>query len=72
MANSGEMITINATLDIPAAALQAVVENARQKVGKDSKGVYRVDTYEKLGEMISRFLVEKDFLAYVQDIENFD
>ena len=72
MANSGEMITINATLDIPAAALQAVVENARQKVGKDEKGAYRVDTYEKLGEMISRFLVEKDFLAYVQDIENFD
>jgi len=72
LANSGEMITIHATLDIPAAALQAVVENARQKAGKDEKGTYRVDTYEKLGEMVSRFLVEKDFLAYARDIENFD
>jgi len=66
------MMTINATLDIPAAALQAVVENAKQKAGKDAKGVYRVDTYGKVGEMISKFLVEKDFLSYVQDIENFD
>lgn len=71
MANSDDMIRINATLDIPAAAIRAVVENARQLAGKTDKGAYQVDTYEKLGEMISRFLDEKDFLGYVQDIGNF-
>lgn len=71
MANSDEMLRINTTLDIPAAAMQAVVDNAKQAAEKDEKGVYRVDTYEKLGEMISKFLDEKDFLAYVRDRQNF-
>jgi len=69
--SSDDMITINATIDIPAAALQAAVDNAKQAAGKNEKGVYRVDTHEKLCEMISAFLSEKDFLAYVQDINNY-
>ncbi len=72
LSKSDDMIRVNATLDISVAALQAVVHNAKEKVGKDARGVYRVDTYEKLGEMISKFLEEKDFLSYAQDIENFD
>jgi len=71
LAKSDERITVNTTLDIPAAALQAVVENAREMVGKDEKGVYRVDTYQKLGEIISRFLDEKDFLSYARDVSNY-
>lgn len=71
MASADEMIRINATIDIPAAALQAVVNNAKQAAGKDEKGTYRVDTHEKLCEMISAFLSEKDFLAYVRDINNY-
>jgi len=65
------MITINATVDIPAAALQAVVDNAKKAAGKDEKGAYRVDTHEKLCEMISAFLTENDFLAYVQNPNNY-
>jgi len=68
---SDDMITINARIEIPAAALQAVVDNARQIVGKDEKGVYRVDTHEKLCEMISAFLAKNNFLSYVQDINNY-
>ncbi len=71
MAESGEILRINATIDIRAEALQAVVSNAKEIAGKDEKGVYRVDTYEKLGEMISRFLEEKDFLSYAREIENY-
>lgn len=71
MAKTEDMMTINATIDIPAAALQAVVENAKRMAGKDEKGVYRIDTHGKLCEMISAFLEEKDFLAYVQDIDNY-
>lgn len=71
MAASGDMITINATIAVPATALQAVVNNARQVAGKDEQGAYHVDTHEKLCEMISAFLEENDFLAYVQDINNY-
>lgn len=71
VASADDMITINATIDIPAAALQAVVDNAKQAAGKDEKGAYRVDTHEKLCEIISAFLVEKDFLAYVRDVNNY-
>jgi len=71
VASADDMITVNATIDIPAAALQAVVDNARQAAGKDEKGAYRVDTHDKLCEMISAFLAEKDFLAYVQDPANY-
>ncbi|HMA86761.1 MAG TPA: hypothetical protein VKN73_13745 [Desulfosalsimonadaceae bacterium] len=71
MASSDDMITINATVDIPAAALQAVVDNAKKAAGKDEKGAYRVDTHEKLCGMISAFLTENDFLAYVQNPNNY-
>ncbi len=71
MAKSDDMLTINATIDIPAAVLQAVVNNAKQMAGKDEKGVYRVDTHEKLCELISVFLEENNFLDYVQDINNY-
>jgi len=71
VASSDDMITINATVDIPAAALQAVVDNAKKAAGKDEKGAYRVDTHEKLCEMISAFLTENDFLAYVQNPNNY-
>jgi len=71
VASSDDMITINATVDIPAAALQAVVDNAKKAAGKDEKGAYRVDTHEKLCGMISAFLTENDFLAYVQNPNNY-
>lgn len=71
MATSDDMMTINATIDIQAAALQAIVDNAKQVAEKDEKGGYRVDTHKKLCEMISAFLAENNFLAYVQDINNY-
>ena len=71
MATPDDLITINAKIEIPAAALQAVVDNARQMAGKDEKGAYRVDTHEKLCEVISAFLAKNNFLSYVQDIDNY-
>ncbi|AOY57921.1 MULTISPECIES: hypothetical protein [Desulfococcus] len=64
-------LMINATVEITARALEAIVENAKQIAGCDEKGRYHVDTADKVGEMISRFLFEKDFESYVQQRENF-
>lgn len=71
MSDSSQTLRINATVEIAAGTLEAIVENARRVVGRDEKGHYRVDTAGKVGEMISRFLAERDFDAYARDIANF-
>ncbi len=64
-------IRINAIVDISTDALEAIVENSKKIAGKDSKGHYRVDTAEIAGRMISKFLAEKNFDAYVENIDNY-
>ena len=64
-------LIINTTVEITAQALEAIVENAKRIAGCDEKGRYHVDTADKVGEMITRFLFEKDFESYTQDINNF-
>ncbi len=69
METSKDTIIINANIEITTRSLQTIVENAKNKAGRDEKGVYRVDTADKVSEMISRFLMEKDFDSYVENIE---
>jgi hypothetical protein len=64
-------VRIHVNIEIDAAALQAVVQNAKQLAGRDAKGHYRVDTADKVAEMISRFLAEKDFTAYAEDVTHY-
>jgi len=64
-------LAINVVIEITPAALQAVVENAKRLVGRNEKGHYKVDTADKVGEMISRFLAQKDFEGFVNDPENY-
>jgi hypothetical protein len=61
-------IVVNANVEMTTRSLQTIVENAKKKVGRDEKGFYRVDTADKVSEMISRFLLEKDFESYVKNI----
>lgn len=68
---SSEMITINTRIRIPAIIIETVVKNAKQMAGADEKGIYRVDTAEKLNELISSFLKTKNFAEYVEDIRNY-
>jgi hypothetical protein len=65
-----DMITVHVNVEITAASLQTIVENVKQLAGRDEKGVYRVDTADKVSKMISRFLQDNDFESYVKDIEN--
>ncbi len=65
-----DMMTVNVNVDITTETLKAIVENAKTLAGPDEKGVYRIDTAEKVSEMISQFLMENDFETYAKDIGN--
>ena len=71
MAKKNETLPVNDIVDITPAALETIVENVKQIAGRDDKGIYRVDTADKVGEMISRFLAENDFERYVNDPDNY-
>lgn len=66
-----DMIAVNAVVEMTTDSLQAIVRNAKAIAGRDAKGRYRVDTADKVGEMISRFLLQHDFEGFVQDIDNY-
>ena len=71
MKREEKTLVINAAVEISVYALEAIVENAKRMAGRNEKGHYRVDTAGKVGEMISRFLAEKDFEAYAENPENY-
>jgi len=71
MTESNRTIRVNAVVEMTAESLQTIVETVKTITGRDEKGVYRVDTADKVGEMISRFLLEKNFESYVREIDNY-
>ena len=66
-----ELVTVRLNINLTAASLQAIVENAKKIAGHDEKGVYRVDTADWVNKMVSRFLLENDFESYTKNIENY-
>ena len=71
MTESKEMITVHVNVDITVVSLQTIVENVKRIAGRDENGVYRVDTADKVSQMISRFILDNDFEGYVKNIENY-
>jgi len=71
MSESIQTILVRANVELTPQALQAIVQHAKEMAGADEKGVYRVDTADKVSEMISKFLLEKDFERYVMDRSNY-
>ena len=71
MPQSEDTITVNVVVEMTAASLKAIVENAKRLSGRNEKGHYTVDTADKVSEMISRFLLEKDFEHFVKTTENY-
>ena len=70
MNNDPEMIMVQVNLDITPEALQAVVASAKKVTGKDTRGVYRVDTADYLGKVISQFLYDHDFDAFARELNS--
>ncbi|MBW1797672.1 MAG: hypothetical protein JRJ21_04550 [Deltaproteobacteria bacterium] len=72
MTESKNTLAVRVNVEMTPASLQAIVENAKKIAGISDKGYYTVDTADKVCEMISRFLLEKDFESYVMNIENYE
>jgi len=66
------MLSVHINIKISATALQAIVANAKRTAPKSPDGTYRVDTADYVGNMVSRFLAERDFENFVMNIDNFD
>ena len=71
MPEKKETLLVRANVEMTAASLQAIVENAKKISGPNEKGVYQVDTADKVSEMISRFLLENDFENFVKNVDNY-
>ena len=71
MPEKKETLLVRANVEITAASLQAIVENVKRISGPNAKGRYRVDTADKVSEMISRFLLENDFENFVKNVDNY-
>jgi len=72
MHKQDDTIAVNVVIELTTNALQAIVENAKRITGRNEKGHYKVDTADKVGEMISRFLIEKDFESYAQNPDSYN
>lgn len=71
MSDNNQMVRVHVNIEVSAAALQAVVANSKKMVAADEKGHYRVDTADALANLISKFINEKGFDAFADDLENY-
>ena len=69
--NDKEMVMVRVNVSMSALALQQIVAHAKKMAGRDAKGHYRVDTADKVGEMITRFLERQDFDQFVSNANNY-
>lgn len=70
--NQGDKLLVNVNIEITAAALQAIVANAKRMAHRDPNGTYRVDTADQVSAIISRFLDTRDFEQFARDSANYE
>ena len=66
-----DTIEVHVNISMTTESLKAIVDNTKRLVGRNEEGRYRVDTADAVGKMISLFLLETDFEAYVIDQGNY-
>ena len=71
MSKRSPLVRVHVNIELSAESLQAVVANTKKRAGTDEKGRYRVDTADALAALISTFLRDKDFDAFVKDVKNY-
>jgi hypothetical protein len=71
MAQSENTIAVNVVVEMTTASLEAIVENAKHLASRNEKGHYKIDTADKVGTLISQFLLETGFEKYAKNIDNY-
>jgi hypothetical protein len=63
-----DTLRLNVTVEISSQTLQAIVAIAKKTVGQEANGSYRVDTADKVSEMVTKFLQEHNFDGFVAEL----
>lgn len=71
MSDNANTVRVNVTIDIAGETLQTIVQTAREMVGRNERGHYRIDTADLLEDLLSAFIAEKGFDGYVADKGNY-
>jgi hypothetical protein len=61
-------IMVRVNVGMSEEAIQTIVQLAKAEVGPDHRGVYHVDTADKVGMVVTEFLEAKDFDAYLRGL----
>lgn len=71
MVDMTNTVRVNVTVDIEGETLQTIVQTAKDIVGRNEKGHYRIDTADLLEDLLSKFITKRDFAAFAADPENY-
>jgi hypothetical protein len=71
MGDTTNTVRVNVTITIAGETLQAIVRTAKDLVGRNEKGYYRIDTADLLDDLLSKFIAAKEFDAFAADPENY-
>lgn len=71
MPQDGKLM-INTQIEIAGQTLRQIVSMAKKLHGPDAKGHFSIDTADLVSNLISRFLIDGGFEAYVADQRNYE
>lgn len=71
MENQGDSIRVNVNIEISGATLQKIVQTAKDIVGRNEKGHFRIDTADLLEDLLSTFVQKEGFDDYIADRDNY-
>ena len=71
MSRDIDTIEVHTNVIMTTDSLKAIVEHTKKHAQRNEKGHYKVDTAAAVGQMVSRFLLEKDFEAFAKDEGNY-
>ena len=71
MTDTMNTVRVNVTVAIAGETLQTIVQTAKDIVGRNEKGHYRIDTADLLEDLLSKFIAGKDFASFAADPENY-
>ena len=61
-------IMVRISVGMSEEAIQTIVQLAKAEVGPDHRGVYHVDTADKVGMAVTEFWEARDFDAYLRGL----
>ena len=67
MTDQDNTMRVNVTIEISGETLNTIVQTAKEIVGRNEKGHYRIDTADLLEDLLSNFIRENGFKDYVAD-----